>query len=430
MLEESSFWKVGVPEYKPRPVAIPEKVDVAVIGAGYTGLGVALHLARGGRSVAVFDADEIGFGCSSRNGGMVGPSFHKLGTAGLTAKYGEAKAIAILREGMLALDYFEQFLAEEKIDCDFTLSGRFRGAATAADYEAMAREGERLQQAVGLPFDMVPRASQHEEVGSDFYSGGIIYHRDGGVHPRKLVNELAKRAEAAGAILLPYTRVTGIQSEASGQVVYHPQGQTSAREVVIATNGYSDRGVDTMRRRLVPIRTNGIVTEELTEQEIRALSPKLRMHGESTRVFMWYRPTPDGRRFMFGGRMAPPEAPLAIREERIRNAVVRVFPQLAGQKFSHLWWGDVAYTQDHAPHLAQIKGVWHVGGYCGSGVTRSLYFADKVARRILGKSDAQTAFDDLSFAPIPFHFAASTVARALTAYYAWQDRRDARKSER
>lgn len=253
-----------------RPAEPPRTVDVAIVGAGYSGLTTALHLARAGRSVAVFDAGEIGFGCSSRNGGMYGPSFHKLGTAGLRAKYGDAKATEILREGMLALDHFEAFCAEENIDCDLQPVGRFRGAAVPGDYDAMAREGEALCKSVGLSFEMVPKSGQHAYVGSDFYHGGIFYHRDGGLHPRKLVQAIAARAETAGAALLPHHAVTGIRSELRGHVLRHRGGETIAAELVIATNGYSDRAVPSMYRRLVRMRTSGICTGELPEALIRS----------------------------------------------------------------------------------------------------------------------------------------------------------------
>ena len=210
---------------------------MAVVGAGFTGLRAALELARGGRSVAVLEARDIGHGASSRNGGMVGPSFHKLGMAGLTSAYGEAKAAAIMREGMLALDHFEAFVADEGIDCALTLPGRFRGAPTAASYEATARECERLSKAVGLPFEMIPPERQREHIGSDFYRGGVLYLRDGGIQPRLLVEALASRAEAAGAMLFENTPVAGLTREdleALASRAFVPLDVVGARQFVVS----------------------------------------------------------------------------------------------------------------------------------------------------------------------------------------------------
>ncbi|MEH6832802.1 MAG: FAD-dependent oxidoreductase, partial [Sulfitobacter sp.] len=208
-----SFWE-SIPSYIPALLPIPKQTDIAVVGAGYTGLSVALHLARAGRDVTVFEADGIGAGCSSRNGGMVGPSFHKLGSAGLLSRYGSDKTLGILGEGLRALDYFEEFVQNETLDCDLQMRGRFRGARTVADYDSMARECDWLGKNLGLPFDMIPQTDQRSEIGSDFYKGGVLYHRDGGIHPRKLVLSLAHAAEAAGVRIITNCPVRNIRKEA------------------------------------------------------------------------------------------------------------------------------------------------------------------------------------------------------------------------
>lgn len=433
-LQELNYWQDGeTTELAVTTGPLPKKIDIAIVGGGYTGLSTALHLARAGRSVAVLEAGQIGHGCSSRNGGMVGPSFHKLGMAGLIDKYGETKALALMREGIVALDYCEEFIADEALDCDLQMRGRFRGARTLADYDATARECDWLNRTVGLPFDMVPKAEQSAEIGSDFYNGGVIYHRDGGIHPRKLVVALAQKAIEAGVSLYPNCAVTGMNRIANragtGTELNCTQGRLTASEVVLATNAYSDRRSNAMHRRVVQIATGAVATEPLDAALMVSLTPKGRMHGESGRIFMWYRPTPDGKRFIFGGRMGPIGASPAQRLAAIRASALRVFPQLESTGFSHVWSGDVAYTPDHTPHLGFEDGVWLAGGYCGSGVTRSLYFGMKLARRILGQPDAETAFDDLPFKPVPLKPFSGLGAELLTSWYAWRDARDLSKSK-
>ena len=420
------YWADDVPVFVPAGGSVPRKVDVAIVGAGYTGLTAALHLARAGRSVAVLEAGPIGSGASGRNGGLVGPSFHKLGMAGLAARYGEAKATALAREGMLALDHFQRIVADEGIDCALQLNGRFRGAVTTADYDATARECERLHDAVGPPFEMIPRSAQLNEIGSAFYQGGVVYHRDGGIHPLWLLNGLAERAQAAGATLHPGCRVTGI---AAGEV-RHDGGMLEAGAVMVATNAYGVRATDSLRRRVVAIRTGAVATEILPPALMARLTPKGRVFGESARVFMWFRPTPDGRRFIFGGRIGPTHGSAAARRSALRRSALRVFPDIEPCAMTHVWGGNVAYSVDHAPHLGQIDGVWYAGGYCGSGVMRSLWFGSKIARRILGQPDADTAFDDLPCRPIPFGLLADVGARAVTQYHAFQDWRSMRDRTR
>ncbi|MFD0860105.1 NAD(P)/FAD-dependent oxidoreductase [Roseovarius aquimarinus] len=408
------------------PQNLPAKVDVAVVGAGYTGLTAALHLARAGRNVVVFDAVAVGHGASSRNGGMVGPGLHKLGITGLVNTYGEARAIAILGEGLRALDHLQTFLEEERIECDLTLAGRFRGARTPAHYGASARECDWLRAKIGLPSYNVPKAEQRAEIGSDFYHGGVVYVRDGGVHPRKLLLALVDKAFEAGVRILAPCAVTGLRRGLGGTEVQTDQGVLNAREVVLATNGYSDRRSAVLNCRVVPIETGACAVGPLTPEQMAELTPKARMHGETGRIFMWYRPTPDGRSFIFGGRFGAGGASLAAREAAFRRSITRVFPQLADAPLSHVWSGQIAYTADHSPHLGQVDGVWLAGGYCGSGVTRAIYFGTKLARRMLGQSDSETAFDALPFNSVPFRPFAPWGAGMLVRWHQMKDNRDLR----
>ncbi|MBU2999940.1 FAD-binding oxidoreductase [Roseovarius nubinhibens] len=424
--DESVYWDHVTPPETPA-LPLPARTDVAVIGAGYTGLATALHLARAGRQVTLFEAGGLGAGCSSRNGGMVGPSFHKLGVAGLTARYGAAKTLDIMGEGLRALEYFEGFVADEGLDCDLQMRGRFRGARTRADYEATGRECDWLARHLGLPCEMIPEAEQHREIGSAAYRGGVVYHRDGGVHPRKLLLALAQKAQAAGVAIHCHCPVTGLHPDGDATTLTTPQGKTVAREVVMATNAYADGATRAMHRRVVQIRTAAVATEPLGAEVMRALTPKGRMLGESGRIFMWYRPSPDGERFIFGGRLGRPGGPAETQRRAFATAVTRVFPQLSDVGFSHVWSGSVAYTPDHSPHLGRYDGVWLAGGYCGSGVTRSVYFGMKLARKILGQPEADTAFDDLGFPTVPYKPFSGLGAQLLTRWYSHLDARDLRR---
>ncbi|WP_370302338.1 NAD(P)/FAD-dependent oxidoreductase [Pseudooceanicola sp.] len=426
MSAEQIYWQASDPAEN-RPEKAPDRVDIAIIGAGYTGLSVALHLARAGRHVVVFDAGGIGSGCSSRNGGMVGPSFHKLGSAGLIARYGESKTLAIMREGIHALDYFEEFVAGNGLECDLQMRGRFRGARTLADYDAMGRETDWLSRNLGLPVAMLPRAEQHREIGSTFYHGGAVYQRDGGIHPRKLVVELAQAVRAAEVQIVPHCPVSAMRREGATTMLQTPQGTVTAKEVVVATNAYSDGRTPALHRRIVSIRTAAVASEELSPQLMENLTPQKRMFGESGRVFMWFRPTPDGRRFIFGGRIGNPGGAVEAQRKAFTKSITRVFPQLSDVRLSHVWSGNVAYTPDHSPHLGFVDGVWLAGGYCGSGVTRSVYFGMKLARKILKERDSDTAFDDLPFQRVPFKPFSDRAANVMTKWYAHLDARDLRR---
>lgn len=377
--------------------AVPESIDVAVIGGGYTGLSAALTLARGGRSVAVLDSETPGFGCSSRNGGLIGPSFHKLGLQGLKAKYGEGKAIEILRESLDSLNFLVDFIDREKIDCNLQRTGRFRGAIHPTHYDKLAREIENLSKVIDFTAEMVTRSEQRAEIGSDAYHGGAVYHLDGHLHPGKFAAGQARLAHDAGARLFVGTRVKGVDRDGSGYAVQLAGGVVRARDVLIATNGYTDKGFQQFRRRVLPLRSAIIATEPLSDEVVREISPKNRGFGETSRLIVYYRLSPDGKRMIFGGRtFNQADRPESYRVDLYKK-MTHIFPQLLGTKISHAWSGTVAYTFDHAPHLGQMDGLWYAMGYCGSGVGRATYFGRKIGLKILGHEEGRTSLDGLPF---------------------------------
>lgn len=403
MLLENCYWKAGVRNRSADQQPLPETCDVAIIGAGFTGLATALHLARAGRSVVVFEAEDVGHGCSGRSGGMCGPSFHKLGHKGLVDRYGEAKAWAVMADGLKTLEYFLGFVQDEKIDCDLQIVGRFRGAASEKDFANLNATSEVLFKKIGLKFRMVERHQQSSEIGSDLYHGGVVYERDAGVNPYKLSLELARLAREAGANIFEHHKVEGISDHGTfKQVVINGQ-KINAREVVVATNGYTGRELQRFRRKLIPVTSGVIATPDLGREKIREMTPKFRMHGGTHRLVFWYRPTPDGRRMIFGGRVLDPKK----RPQRISHDLMsmarNIFPQLNTVDAEYCWHGQVAYTFDHAPHLGKIDGTYYAMGYCGSGVTRSLYFARQLSRKILNQGDSATIYDDLRFKGKPLY---------------------------
>lgn len=399
-------------EHAPRPatgeINLPEQVDVAVIGAGFTGLCAALALARGGASVVVFEAGILGHGASTLNGGMVGPSFHKLGISGLKNKYGDDRANAILRESVGFVDLLETFLKTEKIEADFVRSGRFRGALKLAHYDAMARDLENQQKASGVEGDMIAKSDQHQETGSPHFHGGVVYHRDGGLHPAKYHDGLVSRVREAGVTIAPETPVTKIKKTSSGFQVETPRGTLKSNQVAICTNGYTSSLTQDLRKRIIPLRSALIATEPLDPALIRKLMPKGRVYSDSRRVIAYYRPSPDGSRILFGGRATGLKDDPAANANLIRGFMIATFPQLADTKIDHVWSGLVAYTFDHAPHIGrfeggELDGMHYAMGYCGSGVARSTYFGTKLGLKMLGASNNETAFDDLDFETRPLY---------------------------
>lgn len=405
------------------PETLPARADVAIIGAGYTGLSAALELARAGRNVVVLDAVAVGAGCSSRNGGLIGPSFHKLGLDGLAKRHGTRKAHNVIAESRDCLEFLVDLIGSENIDCDLRRSGRFRGADKPGDYEDLAREVGGLRKAVALEADMVPREDQRAEIGSDFYYGGVVYHRDGHLHPGQYVAGLAARAAAAGAQLIGQSAVTGIRQDGNVFTLAVGARQIEADQILIATNGYTPPALGWFRRRILPIRSAIIATETVEPSLIRELSPKDRCLGGTSRLMLYYRPSSDGTRMILGGRTFHLDDRPMLYTKDLHTQMTQIFPQLADVRISHGWSGTVAYTFDHVPHIGQHDGLYYAMGYCGSGVGRSTFYGNKVAKKMLGDPNGATALDDLAFRTKPFYTGTPWFLPAILRWHAFMDKR-------
>jgi len=415
-LKLTPWWWEAAPRPSTPPPDLPVNADVAVIGSGYTGLSAALALARAGRSVVVCEADDPGAGASARNGGMIG-SGHRLSYTALTTRYGEATAAALLGEGNNALEFTAGLIADEAIDCQFHRSGRFRAACRAADYDVIGREINLLRDKIGLAADMVPRAEQQREVATDFYHGGCVYHRHGSLHPGLFHQGLLDRALAAGAIVAGRTPVTAIDRAGAGFQVVTPRGTVTAGNVIVATNGYTGGITPALRRRVIPLSSYIIATEELPAERVHAAIPSRRMIVEDRALHGYYRPSPDGRRILFGGRAALHAIDPRRAGKRLYRYLVELFPDLAGVRISHSWSGHIAYTWRDMPHIGCRDGIHYALGYCGSGVAMAPYLGYRVAHKVLATADGDTAFDGVDFPVVPPYAGHPRLLPAIDLYY-------------
>lgn len=232
---------------------LPQHVDVVIVGSGFTGLSAALTLLRSGRSVVVLERGAPGFGASTRNGGQVGSGNQKFRVKHLISLRGRTKAEALLREGVGMLDYIEDLIGREEIDCHFTRCGRFRAAIRPEHYESMARDMEDLRDIAGVENFMVPRAEQHTEIGSNVFFGGSVLPQDASLQPALYHSGLMQRIEDAGGIIVGDTPAQGIAPNGAGFSVKTSSGTIACWDVIIATNGYTDGLVPQLKRRIVPV---------------------------------------------------------------------------------------------------------------------------------------------------------------------------------
>ncbi|MDB5511849.1 MAG: FAD-binding oxidoreductase [Enterovirga sp.] len=423
-MKSDPYWWDAAPLRTTVPVPVAQTADVVVVGAGYTGLSAAITLARAGRSVLVFDRQRPGEGASSRNGGITSGNLRP-SLAEMTRSFGEERAKAILAESKLAREDLYRFIAEEKIACDFALTGRFAGAAAPGDYDGLARDADYLREAFGIEAYAVPRSEQRDVLGTRYYYGGNVRMDIGGLHPGKLHAEMLRVALAAGAVLHAETAISGIVQEADGYRVTTSRGTVKARDVIVGTNGYTDGSNSWLRRRLVPLRSRIIATEPLSPNLMGELMPRRMMISDTRNLSYYYRPSPDGTRILFGGRDGTRAGDPSEPTDRLRATMVELFPELAETEITHSWFGYVAMNRDMVPRIFSRDGMRYATGYCGSGVVWARWAGRKAALQVLGQ-DGSSALDFRPPPAVPFYTGRPWFIPPYMAWLTLQDRRKAR----
>ena len=222
--------------------------------------------------------------------------------------------------------------------------------------------------------------------------------------------------------MVGHCRVTAIKKSSTGFLVNTTKGNVQARDVIIATNGYTSDLVPWLQRRVIPIGSYIITTEELPESKIEELFPGDRIASDTCKVVYYYRATPDRKRVLFGGRVSASETDLNTSAKRLYNDMCRIFPDLKDIKISHSWSGKVAYSFDEMAHTGVHDGIHYALGYCGSGVSMASYLGMRAGQKVLGLKEGITAFDDLRHPTRPLYTGKHWLLPAAVSYYRWQDK--------
>ena len=369
--------------------ALPEVVDVAVIGAGFTGLSAARTLAQRGTKVAVLEGETIGWGASSRNGGMVLTGM-KLGVNKLISMYGRERTQRMYAASLASIDYVEKIVREEAIDCDFVRCGHLEVACKQKHFDDYARQAEVIACEFNHSLRVVQKTELSSEIGSKIYYGGMIDEVSAGCNPARYVGGLARAAMKAGAQIFERTRVSAVEREPrqgeAGWKISTSRGTLWAHEVFVGTSGYTGKSTPALQKKLIPIGSFIITTEVLPDALARELSPRNRMIYDSKNYLYYYRLTPD-RRMLFGGRAAFfPETEQTIRRSAdiLRRGMIEVYPQLSDAKIDFVWGGTLDFAFDIMPHAGQLDGMYYAVGYAGHGVAMATYQGQKIAELMAG----------------------------------------------
>lgn len=414
------WWETAPPRELVAP-ALPREVDVAIVGTGYTGLSAALTLARAGKSVHLFEAEQAGHGASTRNAGFVGSQlWSKLSP--LIDRLGTEPACALAGEAVQAHRHLVQLVEREKIDCHFTGCGRFIGAHSPRSYEALGRESDLLSRYLSVETELVPRAAQRAEIGSDRFHGGLVLPLSAALHPGLYHAGLLDRALSAGAVVHPRTAVTAIARTAAERFeLSTPRGMVRAARTIVATNGYTGKTTPWLQRRLIGIDAGLAVTEPLDAALVRAVLPTGRTFIDTRMNPISIRAMPDGRRLQFTAARGLYVADHAAKAAAVRQQVAKSVPELRDVRISHFWTGQMGFTFDKLPHIGEQDGLLYAAGYCGIGLPMATWLGHKLALRVLGDADAATAFDRRRFPTLPFYRGRPWFLPLVVGWYAAKD---------
>ena len=400
--KNTPYWWDRTPRPTIKEIPLPKETEVLVIGSGYTGLCTAIQTCRNGLGTVVLEAQDAGWGGSSRNGGQVSPSI-KPSFQELSRKYGEEPARELLKEGYNALKWIGDFIQEENIDCDFRRVGHYYGAHSLSQFKHLEKIINEQPEGLQLDVNLIPKSQQHTEIGSDFYHGGIVHKNHASLDPARFHQGLLEGALTSGAQIKTHCAVNKIEKKGGIFQIHTEAGTMSAREVVVATSGYTGTVTPWHRRRVIPIGSYIISTELLAEDLVNELIPRDRVITDSRKLVVYYRASPDRKRILFGGRVSLNETDPDKCAKPLHKKLTQIFPQLAKIKVSHSWMGFVGFTFDHMPHTGDKEGVHYAMGYCGSGVCLSSYFGTKLGQRLAGLPQGNTIFTDINFQTRPFY---------------------------
>lgn len=421
-MHSESYWLDTAPVFTGAQTgALPARVDVVVVGGGFTGLSAARALALKGASVAVLEAGRVVGEASGRNGGHCNTGVAQ-DYGSLVASLGAERARAYYRAYESAVGSVVTLVEEEGIACDLRRSGKLKLAAKPHHYEGLARTCELIRREVDAEVELLSAEQARAEVDSAEFHGALLQRNGVQMHVGRFGVGLAEVAARHGALIYQQTTVQGWKAEAGGYRVSTSRGNLHARQVLMATGASQHGGLGWYRRRIVPVGSFIVATEVLPEKLINSLLPQHRSYVTSRMIGNYFRVTPDNR-LLFGGRarFAMSGGNSDVKSGKIlQAALAQMFPQLARAKIDYCWGGLVDMTSDRLPRAGQHGGVYHSMGYSGHGVQMSVHMGQVMAEVMDGKAEANP-WGELEWPAIPGHFGKPWFLPAVGLYYRLQD---------
>ncbi|MEL0169372.1 MAG: FAD-binding oxidoreductase [Pseudomonadaceae bacterium] len=416
-----SWYRASVPVVSPRAqLAGVLDADVCIVGAGFTGLSAALALAEAGRSVVVLEAEDVGWGCSGRNGGQINPGV-ACDHARVVRELGQEDARRVWQLGLDGVDLLRDRVERHAIDCDLKW-----GILLVANKARQVPELHAWQEELAtLGYDRLEfhdRAALQGLLRAD-YQAGVMDRGGGDLHPLKYVQGLARAAEQAGVRIYERSMVLDYREQRGVVQVCTAGGAVRAGHLLLAGNAYLGKLLPWYRKGFMPIGSYIGATRPLGDLAEELIPSRAAVCDMNT-LIDYYRLTADNR-LLFGGRASARSArPDALRQT-MRQRMAQVFPQLASEDFEYLWGGQVAMTMSKAPVFGRLgQRVLFTQGYSGQGVALAGLAGKLMAETVLGDARNFDLMARWRHLPVPPGAPLQTAIRALALlWYRLQDSR-------
>ncbi|ABI91125.1 FAD-binding oxidoreductase [Burkholderia ambifaria] len=394
-------------------------VDVTIVGAGYTGLSTALHLAEQGLRVCVIDANEPGWGASGRNGGQVIPGL-KYDPDELIRRYGPHDGNALVQMAGGAADTVFDLVARHGIRCDATRAGWIQPTHSHKLLKTLyARAGQ--WEARGAPVELLDRAQVSKRLGTDAFVGGWVDRRAGSVQPLSYARGLARAAQAAGAEIHGGTRAAGVERGANGWRIRTAHGPViESKQVLLATNGYTDGLWPRLAQSVIAANSFIVATKPLADDVGATILAGGEVTSDSRRLLLYFRKDADGRLLM-GGR-GPFRDPRSAGDwVHLERAAQLMFPHIKDIEFEFRWAGRIAITRNFLPHVhVPAEGMTIALGYNGRGIAMATTLGKHLAA-LIGGTTRGLPLPPTSIEPVPFHALQRLYISAGVAWYGLLD---------
>ncbi|HWO95787.1 MAG TPA: FAD-binding oxidoreductase [Bacillus sp. (in: firmicutes)] len=417
----SSYWAATSGE-QPKREHLEGKIeaDVAIIGAGFTGLSAAYHLQKLGYKTVVLEEHCVGWGASGRNGSLMLIGYkHNLYT--LAKKYGFETTKDMLKMSLDGIDLVKDIAEKHNISCEFINNGSLVAAYKPSHLDDLKKEQEFMMNKLGYLNYIVEKEEVSGEIHSPLYHGGMVDPNSCYIHPLQYAIGLADAVESVGGKIFERSRVTSITRQNNEVVLKTEKGEVCAKQLISATNGYTQEVTQKLARSVMPVGSYIVTTESLGENFSRKLIPKNRGVFDTKNFLYYFRMTTD-HRLLFGGRVHFLAKESDGLYQELRENMLNVFPELKDAKIDYKWGGNVALTFDLLPHIGQMEdGTYFALGYSGHGVSLSTLLGKLLAQKINKQEEGNSVLEKFPLRQIPMHGQRALVLNLVGSYFKFMD---------